>query len=139
MNIESLSYLSSALMHAHRDTAYALGRLVGGTADKCGVARDVMSAISRVDKAMAEFLASGFGAELHLDVEIEINTNKVPAKVWFAIDVDGPHLFSVVAGGMDVMALISKEDIDEYKAEFISECAKRKTEAEADDAFEYEA
>ena len=139
MNIEKLTSLSYVLMYAHSDTAYALGRLVGGTADTRVVAKDVMNVISRVNKELVGFLASGFGDVLYLDVEIEINTNKVPAKVWFAIDIDGPHIVSVVAGGMDVMSLISQDDLDEYKADFIAECAKRKAEAEADDACEYEA
>ena len=139
MNIESLSHLSSTLMYAHSDAAYALGRFVGGTADKCGVTKSVMNAVSRVDKSIAAFRESVFDSEMCLDIEIEINTDKVPAKAWFAIDIDGPHIAAVVADGLDVMPLISQDDLDEYKADFIAKCAKRKAESEVDDAFSYEA
>ena len=139
MNIRKLSSLSTALMYAHDDISRALGRMIGVTADDCGVTNSVMSAISRVDTAIVELFVSGLDTDMYLDVEIEINTNKVPAKVWFAVDVDEPHIVAVVAGGMDVTSLISQQDLDEYKAEFIAECAKRKAEYRADDAFSYEA
>ena len=139
MNIESLSHLSSTLMYAHSDAAYALGRLVGGTSDKCGVTKSVMNAVSIVDKSIAAFRESGFDSELYLDVEIEVNSNTVPAKVWFVLDLDEPYVAAVVADGIDVMPLISQDDLDEYKADFISKCAKRKAESMADDAFSYEA
>ena len=139
MNIRKLSLLSSVLMYAHDDISRALGRLVGGTVDKSGVAKDVMSAVSKVDKALVELMESGIDTDMYLDVEIEINTDKVPARVWFEVDVDEPHIVAVVAGGMDVMSLISQQDLDEYKADFVAECSKRKADAEADDAFSYEA
>lgn len=137
MNIESLSHLSSTLMYAHSDAAYALGRLVGGTADKLGVTKSVMNAVSRVDKSLAAFRESGFESELYLDVEIEVNANAVPAKVWFVLDLDEPYVAAVVAGGMDVMPLISQDDLDEYKEKFIVKCAKLRDESKADDAFSY--
>lgn len=137
MNIEQLSHLSSTLMYAHSDAAYALGRLVGGTADKVGVAKSVMNAISRVDKSIAAFRESGFDSELYLDVEIEINANAVPAKIWFVVDIDEPYVAAVVAGGLDVMPLISQDDLDEYKDDFIAKCANLKDESKADDAFSY--
>ena len=139
MNIRKLSSLSSALMYAHDDIARELGRLIGGTADDCGVTNKVMNAISIVDTAIVELFVSVLDSDMYLDVEIEINTNKVPAKVWFSVDVDEPYIAAVVAGGIDVTALISQDDLDEYKAEFIVECAKRKADAEADYAFSYEA
>lgn len=137
MNIESLSRLSSILMYAHADVAYSLGRLVGGTTDKCGVAKNVTGAIRGVDKALAAFRESGFDSELYLDVEIEINANAVPAKVWFVLDLDEPYVVAVVADGVDVMQLISQDDLDEHKADFIAKCIKLKAESEADDAFSY--
>ena len=140
MNIESLSHLSSTLMYAHSDAAYALGRLVGGTADKLGVTKSVMNSISRVDKSLAAFRESGFDSELYLDVEIEINANNdVPARVWFVLDLDEPYVVAVVADGLDVMPLISQDDLDEYKDDFIAKCAKLKAESEVDNAYEYEA
>lgn len=141
MNIRKLSLLSSVLMYAHDDISRALGRLVGGTADKRGVAKDVISAVSKVDKSLVELMESGIDTDMYLDVEIEINTDKVPASVWFEVDVDEPHIVAVVAKGMDVMPLISQLYLDEYKAEFIAECAKRREESEADyalDVFSYE-
>lgn len=137
MNIESLSHLSSTLMYAHSDAAYALGRLVGGTSDKCGVTKSVMNAVSIVDKSLAAFRESGFDSELYLDVEIEVNANAVPAKAWFVLDMDEPYVVAVVVDGLDVMPLISQDDLDEYKADFIAKCAKLKAESKADDAFSY--
>lgn len=139
MNIESLSHLSSTLMYAHSDAAYALGRLVGGTADKIGVSRSVMNAVSRVDKSLAAFRESGFDSEMYLDVEIEVNANAVPARVWFVLDLDEPYVVAVVADGLDVMQLISQDDLDEYKDDFIAKCAKLKAESEVDNAYEREA
>lgn len=139
MNIEQLSHLSSTLMYAHSDVAYALGRMVGGTSDKIGVAKSVMNATSRVDKSLAEFRASGFDSELYLDVEIEVNANAVPAKVWFVLDLDEPYVAAVVACGLDVMPLISQDDLDEYKDDFIAKCAKLRAESEVDNAYEREA
>lgn len=139
MNIESLSHLSSTLMYAHSDAAYALGRLVGGTSDKIGVARSVMNAVSRVDKSLAAFRESGFDSELYLDVEIEVNANAVPAKIWFVLYLDEPYVAAVVAGGLDVMPLISQDDLDEYKDDFIAKCAKLRAESEIDNAYEIEA
>ena len=124
MNIEQLSHLSSTLMYAHSDAAYALGRIVGGTSDKIGAARSVLNAISRVDKSIAAFRESGFDSELYLDVEIEVNANAVAAKVWFVLDLDEPYVVAVVADGLDVMPLISQDDLDEYREKFIADCAK---------------
>ena len=135
MNIEQLSHLSSTLMYAHSDAAYALGRLVGGTADKIGVASSVMNAVSRVDKSIAAFRESGFDSELYLDVEIEINANTVPAKVWFVLDLDEPYVVAVVADGIDVMSLIGQDDLDEYKDDFIAKCAKLKAGSEVDSVY----
>ena len=139
MNIESLSHLSSTLMYAHSDAAYALGRFVGGTADKVGVVKSVMNAVSRVDKSLAAFRESGFDQELYLDVEIEVNANAVPAKVWFVLDIDEPYVVAVVVGGIDVMPLISQDDLDEYREKFIADCAKLMAESEIDNAYEREA
>lgn len=139
MNIGQLTSLSLVLMYAHRDTTYALGRMVGGTVDKCGVANDVMIAIRKLDKELRSFITSGLDDDMCLDVEIEINANAVPAKVYFVVDMDEPYVVAVLADGLDVMPLISQCDLDEYKADFITKCAKRRAESEVDNAYEYEA
>ena len=61
------------------------------------------------------------------------------ANNWFVLDIDEPYAVAVVAGGIDVMPLISQDDLDEYKDDFIAKCAKSREESEVDNAYEREA
>lgn len=108
MNIESLSYLSSALMHAHHNITGALGRMVGGSQNHEDIDRVVREAIrdvsARSEVVMAEFL----GCKPQHETAVEVFGYELPAVAYHERDQDGVISISVVmCNGVDVTTLIN--------------------------------
>ena len=107
MNIESLSYLSTALMFAHHNVASALGRMVGGSQnheDIERVVREVMRDISAHSEVVrAELLC----CKMQYETTVEVFGYELPAVAYYERDQDDSiRINAVVCNGVDVTTLI---------------------------------
>ena len=106
MNIESLSYLASALMHAHHNVTGALGRVVSGSQSYEYNERVVREAIRDVSGRSEVVLAELLGCMLRHDTTVEVFGYELPAVAYYEHDHDCTILVAVVCNGVDVTTLI---------------------------------
>ena len=106
MNIESLSYLASALMHAHHNVTSTLGRMVGGSQNHEDIERVVREAIRDVSARSEVVRAELLGCMLRHDTTVEVFGYELPAVAYYEHDHDCTILVAVVCNGVDVTTLI---------------------------------
>ena len=106
MNIESLSYLASALMHAHHNVTSALGRVVSGSQSHEYNERVVREAIRDVSARSEVVRAELLGCMLRHDTTVEVFGYELPAVAYYEHDHDCTILVAVVCNGVDVTTLI---------------------------------
>ena len=106
MNIESLSYLASALMHAHHNVTSALGRVVSGSQSHEYNERVVREAIRDVSERSEVVRAELLGCMLRHDTTVEVFGDELPAVAYYEHDHDCTILVAVVCNGVDVITLI---------------------------------
>ena len=107
MNIESLSYLASALMHAHHNVTGALGRVVSGSQSYEYNERVVREAIRDVSGRSEVVLAELLGCMLRHDTTVEVFGYELPAVAYYERDQDDSiRINAVMCNGVDVTTLI---------------------------------
>ena len=106
MNIESLSYLASALMHAHHNVTSTLGRMVGGSRNHEYNERVVREAIRDVSARSEVVRAELLGCMLRHDTTVEVFGYELPAVAYYEHDHDFTILVAVICNGVDVTTLI---------------------------------
>ena len=106
MNIESLSYLASALMHAHHNVTSALGRVVSGSQSHEYNERVVREAIRDVSGRSEVVRAELLGCMLRHNTTVEVFGYELPAVAYYENDHDFTVLVAVVCNGVDVTTLI---------------------------------
>ena len=107
MNIESLSYLSSALMYAHNNVTSALGRMVGGSQNHEDIERVVREAIRDVSARSDVVRAELLGCMLRHDTTVEVFGYELPAVAYYERDQDDSiRINAVICNGIDVITLI---------------------------------
>ena len=112
MNIESLSYLASALMHAHHNVTSALGRMVGGSQNHEDIERVVREAIYDVEKRALAIKNELLGCKLQHETTVEVFGYELPAVAYYEIDQDGlERINAVVRNGVDMITLIHEQVI----------------------------
>ena len=107
MTIESLSYLASALMHAHHNVTSTLGRMVGGSRNHEDIERVVRDAIRDVSARSEVVRAELLGCMLRHDTTVEVFGYELPAVAYYEHDHDCTILVEVVCNGVDVTTLIN--------------------------------
>ena len=111
MNIESLSYLASALMHAHHNVTSTLGRVVGGSQNHEDIERVVREAIRDVSARSEVVLAELLGCMLQHETTVEVFGYELPAVAYYEHDHDCTILVAVICSGVDVTTLIDQHVI----------------------------
>ena len=106
MNIESLSYLASALMHAHHNVTSTLGRMVGGSRNHEDNERVVRDAIRDVSARSEVVLAELLGCLMQYETTVVVFGDELPAVAYYEHDHDCTILVAVVCNGIDVIPLI---------------------------------
>ena len=107
MNIESLSYLSTALMFAHHNVASALGRMIGGSQNHEDIEQIVGKAISDVLERVAVLSAELLGCQLQHETTVVVFGDELPAVAYYERDQDDSiRINAVVCNGIDVITLI---------------------------------
>ena len=106
MNIESLSYLASALMHAHHNVTSTLGRMVGGSQNHEDIERVVREAIRDVSARSEVVRAELLGCKMQHETTVEVFGYELPAVAYYEHDHDFTILVAVVCNGVDVTTLI---------------------------------
>ena len=107
MNIESLSYLASALMHAHHNVTSTLGRVVSGSQSHKYNERVVREAIRDVSARSEVVRAELLGCKLQHKAIVEVFDYELPATAYCERDQDGSiRINAVVCNGIDVITLI---------------------------------
>ena len=107
MNIESLSYLASVLMHAHHNVTSTLGRMVGGSQSHEYNERVVREAIRDVSGRSEVVRDELLGCMLRHDTTVEVFGYDLPAVAYYEHDHDCTILVEVVCNGVDVTTLIN--------------------------------
>lgn len=112
MNIESLSYLSTALMFAHHNVASALGRMIGGSQNYEDIEQIARKAIRDVSERAEVVRAELLGCQLQHDTTVEVFGCDIPAVAYYERDQDGSILINaVICNGVDVITLIDSHVI----------------------------
>ena len=107
MNIESLSYLASALMHAHHNVTSTLGRVVSGSQSHEYNERVVREAIRDVSARSEVVLAELLGCQLQHETTVVVFGDELPAVAYYERDQDDSiRINAVICNGIDVIALI---------------------------------
>lgn len=107
MNIESLSYLASALMHAHHNVTSALGRMIGGSQNHEDIEQIALKAIRDVSERAEVVRAELLGCQLQHDTTVEVFGCELPAVAHYECDQDDSiRINAVVCNGIDVITLI---------------------------------
>ena len=106
MNIKSLSYLSSVLMHAHHNVTSALGRMVGGSRNHEDIERVVREAIRDVSARSEVVRAELLGCMLQHETTVMVFGDELPAVAYYERDHDFTILVAVACNGVDVTTLI---------------------------------
>ena len=107
MNIESLSYLASALMFAHHSVAIELGRMVGGSHCHEDIERCVREAIHDVSARSEVVRAELLGCKCQYETTVEVFGDELPAVAYYERDPDGAiSINAVICNGIDVTTLI---------------------------------
>ena len=107
MNIESLSYLASALMHAHHNVTSTLGRMVGGSRNHEDIERVVREAIRDVSGRSEVVRAELLGCKMQYETTVMVFGDELPAVAYYELDQDDSVRISVVVcNGIDVTTLI---------------------------------
>ena len=107
MNIESLSYLSTALMYAHNNVTSALGRMVGGSRNHEDIERVVREAIRDVSARSEVVLAELLGCKMQYETTVMVFGDELPAVAYYERDQDDSiRINAVVCNGVDVTTLI---------------------------------
>ena len=107
MNIESLSYLASALMHAHHNVTSTLGRMVGGSRNHDDIERVVREAIRDVSARSEVVLAELLGCLLQYETTVVVFGDELPAVAYYERDQDDSiRINAVICRGVDVITLI---------------------------------
>ena len=107
MNIESLSYLASALMHAHHHVTSTLGRMVGGSRNHEDIERVVRDAIRDVYARSEVVLAELLGCQLQHETTVVVFGDELPAVAYYERDQDDSiRINAVISNGIDVITLI---------------------------------
>ena len=107
MNIESLSYLASALMHAHHNVTSTLGRMVGGSQNHEYNERVVREAIRDVYARSEVVLAELLGCQLQYETTVMVFGDELPAVAYYERDQDDSiRINAVICNGIDVITLI---------------------------------
>ena len=106
MNIESLSYLSSALMHAHHNVTSTLGRAVSGSQSHEYNERVVREAFRDVSGRSEVVRAELLGCKMQHETTVEVFGCELPAVAYYENDHDFTILVAVVCNGVDVTTLI---------------------------------
>ena len=107
MNIESLSYLASALMHAHHNVTSALGRVVSGSQSHEYNERVVREAIRDVYARSEVVLAELLGCQLQYETNVVVFGDELPAVAYYERDQDDSiRISAVICNGIDVITLI---------------------------------
>lgn len=107
MNIESLSYLASALMYAHNNVTGALGRMVGGSQNHDDIERIVREAIRDVSARSEVVLAELLGCQLQHETTVVVFGDELPAVAYYERDQDDSiRINAVICNGIDVIPLI---------------------------------
>ena len=107
MNIESLSYLASALMHAHHNVTSTLGRMVGGSQSHEYNERVVREAIRDVYARSEVVLAELLGCQLQYETTVVVFGDELPAVAYYERDQDDSiRINAVICNGIDVITLI---------------------------------
>lgn len=108
MNIESLSYLASAMMHAHHNVTSTLGRMVGGSQNREDIERVVCKAIRDVSARSEVVLAELLGCMLRHETTVDVFGYELPAVAYYELDQDDSVRISVVVcNGVDVTTMIN--------------------------------
>ena len=107
MNIESLSYLASALMHAHHNVTSTLGRVVSGSQSHEYNERVVREAIRDVSTRSEVVLAELLGCQLQHETTVVVFGDELPAVAYYERDQDDSiRINAVICNGIDVITLI---------------------------------
>ena len=107
MNIESLSYLASALMHAHHNVTSTLGRVVSGSQSHEYNERVVREAIRDVSARSEVVLAELLGCQLQHETTVVVFGDELPAVAYYERDQDDSiRINAVICNGIDVITLI---------------------------------
>ena len=107
MNIESLSYLASALMHAHHNVTSTLGRVVSGSQSHEYNERVVREAIRDVYARSEVVLAELLGCQLQYETNVVVFGDELPAVAYYERDQDDSiRINAVICNGIDVITLI---------------------------------
>ena len=107
MNIESLSYLASALMHAHHNVTSTLGRMVSGSQSHEYNERVVREAIRDVYARSEVVLAELLGCQLQYETTVVVFGDELPAVAYYERDQDDSiRINAVICNGIDVITLI---------------------------------
>ena len=107
MNIESLSYLASALMHAHHNVTSTLGRVVSGSQSHEYNERVVREAIRDVSARSEVVLAELLGRLMQHETTVVVFGDELPAVAYYERDQDDSiRINAVICNGIDVITLI---------------------------------
>ena len=107
MNIESLSYLASALMHAHHNVTSTLGRVVSCSQSHEYNERVVREAIRDVSARSEVVRAELLGCMFRHDTTVEVFGYELPAVAYYERDQDDSiRINAVICNGVDVTTLI---------------------------------
>ena len=107
MNIESLSYLASALMHAHHNVTSTLGRVVSGSQSHEYNERVVREAIRDVSARSEVVRAELLGCQLQYETTVVVFGDELPAVAYYERDQDDSiRINAVICNGIDVITLI---------------------------------
>ena len=107
MNIESLSYLASALMHAHHNVTSTLGRMVGGSQNHEDIEQIVRQAIRDVSTRSEVVRAELLGCQLQHETTVMVFGEELPAVAYYERDQDDSiRINAVICNGIDVITLI---------------------------------
>ena len=118
MNIESLSYLASALMHAHHNVTSTLGRVVSGSQSHEYNERVVRDAIRDVSARSEVVRAELLGFQMQHDTTVEVFGCDIPAVAYYERDQDDSiRINAVVCNGIDVITLIDSHVIGVMRSE----------------------
>ena len=107
MNIESLSYLASALMHEHHNVTSALGRVVGGSRNHEDIEQIVRDAIRDVAARSEVVRAELLGSLMQHETTVMVFGDELPAVAYYERDQDDSiRINAVICNGIDVITLI---------------------------------
>ena len=107
MNIESLSYLASALMHAHHNVTSTLGRVVSGSQSHEYNERVVREAIRDVSERSEVVRAELLGCLMQYETNVVVFGDELPAVAYYERDQDDSiRINAVICNGIDVLTLI---------------------------------